>query len=135
MHLGTKRGRAPEIGALELHVLKILWAAAEAMDARAVLAELAERPISLSTVQATLERLHRKGLLSRTKVGRAYYYAATVSRERLIGSLIRDVALRFAEGKLEPVISGFVEFLGEADPELLDRVESSTAEFRRKERE
>jgi predicted transcriptional regulator len=124
---------APALGALELATLKVLWAAMEALDARAVQTALAPRQPALSTVQATLERLQRKKLLSRTKIGRAYVYAAAVTREGLIGSLIRDVATRLAEGELEPVISGFVELVGSADPELLAQLQSSAA-ARRKER-
>jgi predicted transcriptional regulator len=125
--------RAPPLGALELTMLKLLWSATDPLDARAVHEAVASRRISLSTVQATLERLQRKGLLARSKVGRAYVYSPAVTREGLIGSLIRDVAARLAEGELEPVISGFVELVSEADPELLDRLESSAAK-RRKDR-
>jgi len=134
MRFSQRQSRVPALGALELTTLKLLWAAPEALDARAVHAALAPRRLTLSTVQATLERLQRKRLLSRTKVGRAYVYAAAVTRESLIGSLIRDVATRVAEGELEPVISGFVELLGTAEPELLEQLQSSAA-ARRKERE
>ena len=115
-----------------MQILERLWAASEPVDARGVLAALAGRRISLSTVQATLERLHRKGLLARQKVSRAFVYSASVSRERLIGTLINDLAQRLAAGELEPVISGFVDLVGEADPELLLRLES-TAKARRRE--
>lgn len=119
-----KNDKPPEIGALELDVLKHLWSAADGVDARTVLESLHGRTISLSTVQATLERLHRKALLSREKVSRAYLYSPAVSREQLISMLIGDVARRLADDGLEPVISGFVDFVGETDPALLDRLES-----------
>lgn len=124
--------KTPALGDLEVQILERLWAASEPVDARSVLAALAGRRISLSTVQATLERLHRKGLLARQKVSRAFVYSASVSRERLIGTLINDLAQRLAAGELEPVISGFVDLVGEADPELLRRLES-TAKARRRE--
>lgn len=130
---GSHNKKIPELGALELQVLKCLWSAPGPIDARAVHAAVAERRISLSTVQATLERLHRKQLLARTKAGRAYLYSATVSRESLIGALIRNVANRLADGELEPVISGFVELVGDADPKLLDELQAS-AKQRGKER-
>jgi predicted transcriptional regulator len=125
--------KTPELGALELQVLKCLWSSPEPVDARGVHAALAARRISLSTVQATLERLHRKALLGRNKVGRAYVYSATVSRETLIGELIRNVAERLADGELEPVISGFVELVGDSDPKLLEDLQA-TAKLRGKER-
>jgi hypothetical protein len=47
--------------------------------------------------------------------------------------LIRDLAVRFAEGELEPVMSGFVELVSDAGPGLLERLESKAARLRRKE--
>ena len=134
MQFSDPRQKAPELGALELQALKCLWSATQPLDARTVHAALAARSISLSTVQATLERLHRKGLLARIKVGRAYLYSASVSRESLIGALIRNVANRLADGELEPVISGFVELVGDSDPKLLDELQASAAKTRNKER-
>src|SRR5690606_9314557 len=126
------RRKGLELGALELDVLNRLWADGE-LDAREVLARLTRRTITLSTVQATLERLHRKALVSRTKIGRAYCYQAAVTRERLIALLIEDLAERVAEGELEPVISGFLELIGDTDPELLGALEKSVK--RRRDRE
>lgn len=125
--------KSPEIGALELEILKRLWDERRAVDARGVLGALTDRAISLSTVQATLERLHRKELLSRTKLGRAYLYEPAVSRERLIASLIGDLVERLAEGELEPAISGFVELVSESNPRLLEQLEAA-ANLQRKDR-
>jgi predicted transcriptional regulator len=121
----TRRIKTPQIGSLELEILKYLWSEPAAVDARGVLANLGGRAISLSTVQGTLERLHRKRLLSRSKHGRAYLYTPAVSRERLISTLIGDLIDRVAEGELEPVISGFVDLIREADPALLEELETS----------
>jgi predicted transcriptional regulator len=134
MQFSEPRDKTPALGELEIAVLRALWAAAEPMDARGVLAGLAARGITLSTVQATLERLHRKGLLARGKEGRAYRYSSAVSQTRLIGTLIRELTEQLAAGELEPVISGFVELVGDERPELLDRLEAEAAEQRRKDR-
>lgn len=126
-----RRARRLELGALELDVMSLLWTE-PALDARTVLERLQGRRITLSTVQATLERLHRKSLVSREKVGRAYRYTPIVTREGLIGLLIEDVAERVADGALEPVISGFVDLLGEYSPRLLDELETSAKRRREK---
>lgn len=126
--------KALALGALEIAVLRAIWASDAPLDARDVLERLAQRRISLSTVQATVERLHRKGLLTRTKVSRAYRYSAAVSQSRLIGVLIRELSQQLAAGELEPVISGFVELIGNSQPELLEQVQTEAAQQRRKER-
>jgi predicted transcriptional regulator len=128
----ARQDKMPELGALEVDVLKQLWASPENLDARKVLERLEGRSISLSTVQATLERLCRKRLVARTKISRAYFYRASVSREQLISMLIGDVTHRLAEGELEPVISGFIELIDSTDPRLLDRVEDCAKRRRKK---
>jgi predicted transcriptional regulator len=127
-------GITPPLGTLEIAVLQCFWAATNELDARAVHSALVERRITLSTVQATLERLHRKQLLARAKVGRAYRYRVVVSQEGLIGALIRDLSVQIAAGELEPVISGFMELVGDSNPELLDRLEAQAAELRKERR-
>jgi len=126
--------KTPVLGSLEIAVMRKIWASAEPVDARGVLAAVAQRQITLSTIQATLERLSRKGLLARSKVGRAYRYRASVTQSRLIGVLIRDLTQQLAAGELEPAIAGFVELVGDARPELLERLEAEAAEHRSKER-
>jgi predicted transcriptional regulator len=121
------------LGNLEVAVLRELWRVGADVDARGVLEALAERRITLSTIQATLERLSRKGLLERTTVGRAYRYRAAVTQSTLLAGLIGNLARQVAAGELEPVISGFVELVGDASPELLDVLAAEAAQ-RRKER-
>jgi predicted transcriptional regulator len=120
----SKTEKVPNLGTLELAVLKQLWDLPGDIDARTMLERLAERSISLSTVQATLERLSRKGLAVREKHSRAYFYRAAVTREQLIGRVFGDVTRRLAEGELEPAISGFLDLVGDSDPKLLEQLEA-----------
>jgi predicted transcriptional regulator len=134
MQFSKPRQKTPALGALEIAVMRQIWASRESVDARGVLGALEQRRITLSTIQATLERLCRKGLLAREKVGRAYRYSAMVSQSRLIGTLIQDLTQQLAAGELEPMIAGFVEVIGDARPELLERLEAEVAGQRSRER-
>lgn len=125
-----RREATPALGELEIAVMQCLWAAPGELDARGVHSALAGRRITLSTVQATVERLHRKGLVERSKLGRAYRYRAAVSQGALIGALIRDLSLQLAAGELDPVVSGFMGLV-DTNPELLDRVEAQAAKLRK----
>lgn len=131
MQFSRVRRKIPALGSLETAVLRHSWATSSPVDAQGVRERVARGRISLSTVQTTLERLHRKGLLTRAKCGRSYVYSAAVSQAELIGTLIGDLTQRLAAGELEPVISGFVELVGEARPELLAEL-GAAAERRRK---
>ncbi|GAA6151912.1 BlaI/MecI/CopY family transcriptional regulator [Pseudoteredinibacter isoporae] len=110
--LGQKQLKkpAPNLGERELEVMKILWDQ-EVLSARDVLTLCGESSLSLSTVQSTLERLHRKELISRQKQGRHYVYRAIVSRSTIIGQLLGDIADQFSEGDIAPMISGFVSYV------------------------
>lgn len=125
------RSKVPVLGALEIDVLQTLWSTAEPVDARRIRERLTRRAITLSTVQATVERLCRKELAAREKIGRAYFYSAAIGRESLISMLIRDMSERVTGGELEPVISGFIDLIGESDPSLLDRLESNVRRRRK----
>ena len=123
------RTGAPRLGDLELAVMGILWRGRGA-DAKSVASALVERDITLSTIQSTLERLHRKRLVNRRKTGRAYHYTTSVSRTELIGLLIREVAEQVSFGKMEPLLSGFVDLVEADEPELMDRLERIVADRR-----
>lgn len=96
-----------QLGDLELSVLEIAWRA-ESVDVRSVYNALgAQRSIASNTVQSTLERLFRKGLLARDKVGHAYRYTARQTRidvtVHMIAIVLRRLGLddRDAEHELE----------------------------------
>lgn len=111
------RKRMPDLGAREIAVLQCLWKEGRS-SAQDVLTRLGDDEVTLSTIQSTLERLTRKGLLHREKRGRAYRYAARYSRPELIGRLIRDIAEDVAGGELAPMMSGFAEYVAGEAPEL-----------------
>ena len=118
--------RMPDLGERELDVLEVLWMGGQrsAQDVRNALPGAA---VSLSTVQSTLERLHRKELLVREKAGRAYQYDAIVTRSQLIGCLLRDLADDVAGGDIAPMLSGFLDYVVSEAPELGPRVSRALA--------
>lgn len=111
------------LGQLELQVLEILWRD-PGLDAKQVRAELAESHISsLSTVQSTLERLFRKAYIDRIKHGHAYTYCATVTRGNLMGRMLGDVIQILHDGRIETILSSFVNAAAEMDESSLEALE------------
>lgn len=111
--LNIKRPKSltPSLGTRELAVLELLWQE-RSLSAQQLLDRLAKSEgIGLSTVQSTLERLHRKKLLRRIKKARAYYYQPEVSRNEIVSSLLHDITTEIAGGDLAPVVSGFINYL------------------------
>lgn len=126
--------RIPSLGALEMAVLDRLWSAGPGDVASVHDAVGAPRGLASNTIQSTLERLFRKGLAERHKVGRAFWYRASVSRSewlaRAFGQLI--AATPGADG--ETLIAAFVDLVQRTGSDDLDALEELVRR-RRRERE
>jgi predicted transcriptional regulator len=116
------------LGELELSLLDIIWRNPH-LDAREIRSNLNEKKLpSLSTVQSTLERLHKKALVQRCKRSQAYLYSASVSRSDLIGRLMGDVIGSLHDGRLDTILSSFVNAAVSLDDTSLGQLEAMIAE-------
>jgi predicted transcriptional regulator len=121
------------LGSLELEVLQQLWSAGP-MDVRAMHGEVGRaRELHANTVQSALERLYRKGLLTREKAGHAFIYEAIISREDLAARLIDETLGRLSPSKPLPLLAAFVDLsLQRDDLGTLEELERLVAERRAK---
>ncbi len=89
---------------LELVCLNALWAIREGnvRDVREIVGR--SRPLAYTTIMTVLERLVRKGKLTRRKVGRAFVYSPQASRDAMRRSAIRELLEGFFEGSEEQLI-------------------------------
>jgi predicted transcriptional regulator len=106
---GSSAGRPPrEIPPpLELECLKALWGIGEGTvrDVREIL--VGNRNLAYTTVMTVLDRLTRRGVVTRRKTGRAFVYAPAVSRDAM-----RRLALQeFLDSYFESSQRQLVEFL------------------------
>lgn len=102
------RARKPRpfkaVSEAELAVLEALWKAPGAPN------ELQERLArsgaewAYTTVQTLLHRLLEKGFVSRKKEGVAQVYSAAVDRDELLAQHVGELAERFTEGALSPLL-------------------------------
>jgi predicted transcriptional regulator len=100
-------------------------------DAKSVHGDVGvRRGISPNTVQSTLERLYRKGLLVREKVSHAFLYTPAVQREELMARLIGDLVETLSDGRPEPMLAAFVDLAARTDEANLERLERLVAERR-----
>lgn len=136
--LGGRSGSGDPIetafGVLERDVLRVLWAEGD-LAVRDVQARLA-RPAAYTTVMTTLDRLFKKGILSRRPDGRAFHYSPALGPQELRASIAGSVLagiLRSQSGEATPVLSNLVESVGNQDggPELLQTLETLIREKRR----
>lgn len=116
---------AGRLGPLEWRVLECLWSRPEPGSVRDLQPQFPE--IAYTTLMTTLDRLFRKGVLSRVKRGRAFVYETRLSRPEFESARAAD-ALRTAiagdDAALTPLMSFFVDAVSERDSELLDELEA-----------
>ncbi len=113
-------------GPLEVQVLEAIWREARSVTVRDVQTSLPR--CAYTTLMTTLDRLHKKGVLERTKIGRAFSYVHRFDRreiERRLAARSIEELLGAASGRraLEPLLSCFVDAVGERDLLLLDDLE------------
>jgi predicted transcriptional regulator len=115
-------------GALEREVLAALVAADRPLTPAEVLDGLGD-DLAYTTVMTALTRLHRKGLLARERVGRAYAY--TVAADTATHTARQMRKLLDADGDRASALARFVEELGKDDERLLARMLQGTQRRRR----
>lgn len=79
-----------------------------------------------TTLMTTLDRLYKKGLLSRRKHGRAFLYTSIHSIEEMERGVARDVISKLLDttiGRAEPVLACIVDSVSDRDRDLLDELE------------
>jgi predicted transcriptional regulator len=102
----------PRFGQLEAAIMERMWAYGRAVHVREVLEDLQQdRTIAYTTVMTVMEKLCKKGWLSRRLVGRAYVYEPVASRENYTARLMRE-ALSSSDNHA----AAFVHFLSELSP-------------------
>lgn len=117
------RLKALRLGALETSVLNQLWEQRE-LDAKQLHERLSrDRDIALSTVQSTIERLCKKGLVDRTKVSHAFRYRPLVEREAVLQRFVGAIVNQFGSEWTRPALSNFLDIAEQMDDAALDELE------------
>lgn len=89
---------------LERRIMRVLWDGG-AGNVQKVLQGLTGEPkLAYTTVQTTLNVLHRKGKVKRKLVGRAFEYSATVSQEAADSHALKDVLQRVFRGSVDDLL-------------------------------
>ncbi|WP_043737092.1 MULTISPECIES: BlaI/MecI/CopY family transcriptional regulator [Nocardia] len=95
-------------GELEAVIMDRVWNCMDPTTVREVFEELsAEREIAYTTVLSTMDNLHRKGWLDRERVGKAFRYWPTLSREQYGAQMMREALS--TGGRSDLVLANFVD--------------------------
>lgn len=94
----------------EFEILQALWESGPL-----TMRQLAERLYPerstppVSNVQKLLERLDKKGLVSRDRTGDRQTFSALVAREELLDEQLQEMAERFCGGSITPLFSRLIQ--------------------------
>jgi predicted transcriptional regulator len=124
----------PPLGDLELAVLEQLWCGGEEDVQTVHFAVGKQRGISPNTVGSALERLFKKGLVSREKVSHAFRYRATLDRETFRARRVAEAVGGLSKLAERGVLAAFVDLLATSDEKALASLEE-LIQARRKGRE
>jgi predicted transcriptional regulator len=120
------------LGQLERDVMTIVWNHGE-ISVRDACERLGSS-VAYTTVMTTMDRLYKKRLLGRRKVGRAFVYRAAATREELQGAVATELMqslLQGHTGETLPVLSSLVDAVSDRDRSLLDELARLIREKRR----
>jgi len=120
------------LGVLERQVMNVVWDAGE-INVREACERLGAA-VAYTTVMTTMDRLFKKRLLARRKVGRAFVYAAAATRDQLEGAVASELGqslLHQHGGEPLPLLSSLVDAVSDRDRALLDELERLIHEKRR----
>lgn len=112
--------------------MEILWRGAP-LSVREVAERLGGK-LAYTTVMTTLDRLHRKALLARTKDGNAFIYTPALTRDAYHRRIAEQAASTLLARSGDAVLAGFLDAAAAVDEENLSRLERLIAARRRSRR-
>ena len=120
------------LGRLEREVMEIVWRY-DGVNTREVRAHI-PRAVAYTTIMTTLDRLFKKGHLTRERDGRAFVYRAALTRydmEQSIATGLLRGLLDVDARRSHPLLSNLVDTIGDRDSALLDELEELVRQKRR----
>ena len=107
---------------LERRIMRVLWEHGQSNVQKVLQGLTGEPQLAYTTVQTTLNVLHRKGKVKRKLIGRAFEYTATVSQEAADSHAVKDVLQRVFRGSVDDLLLCLVRSK-QLDPQKLAQLQ------------
>ena len=89
---------------LERRIMRVLWDGGPGNVQKVLQGLTGEPHLAYTTVQTTLNVLHRKGKVKRKLLGRAYEYSASVTQEAADSTAIKDFLKKVFGGSVDDLL-------------------------------
>ena len=113
----SKREGLPALSEAQLEIMQVVWEGGEVTvtDVWTVLAR--RRSVARNTVLTLMDRLEKKGWLTRRADGPAHTYAAAVPRAATLGRVVERLVDAAFAGSAEALVLALLEGRGVSDEE------------------
>lgn len=116
-------GVATVMGELEARLMRLCWNSHRPLTSREIHEQLrAEHPVSPLTSTTVLNRLVRKGLLTRGRVDGRLHFSPRLDESAFVSQASRRAVEGILSLGAEAVTASFVDVLAERDPEQLEEL-------------
>jgi predicted transcriptional regulator len=119
------------LGELEEAVMDVLWASSP-LSVREVQRKLGRGKLAYTTVMTTLDRLFKKQLLARDKVGLAFVYRPAIDRDEYRRRVVEAAVAPLFDDGAGAVLAAFVDVAAEISEDNLAQLEKLIAARRRR---
>jgi predicted transcriptional regulator len=118
------------LGDLEMRVMELLWEE-NPMSVRTACERL-RGDHAYTTIMTTMDRLHKKRLLGRTKDGKSFIYEPAMDRAEYQKRVVEAALTPLLEQGAAPVLAAFVEVAADLDRDNLAALERLIASHKRR---
>ncbi len=115
-----KRGVNQVLGPLERDIMEALWSHGESSVKDIRNAFPTTRDISYSAVITVTNRMVEKGLVKRTKIGKAYFYLPAYSKDEFLELVSKKVVEGASELSFDSVMVHFVDYMAQMAPDKIE---------------
>lgn len=121
------------LGELEAEIMEIVWNSDDAVSVHSVAnAVQRKRKAAYTTVMTVMNRLVEKGLLSRQLKGQAYLYHSTLSKDKFLIRISRQIIRNFISNFGEAAIAHFAEEVDKLSPQKRKQLQRVLKDSQRK---
>jgi BlaI family transcriptional regulator, penicillinase repressor len=113
--------KLPPLSDAQMEVMQEVWSRNEATVTEVWQAVSSKRTVARNTILTMMDRLERKGWLSKRAVANAHLYKATVTQKKTLGQVVRDLTKSTFEGAAGQMIVAMLES-SELTAEELDSI-------------
>lgn len=115
-----KEGLNQVLGTLEKNVMEILWKRGESCVKDIIDIINYDRDISYSTVITVTNRMVKKGLLTRKKSGKTYFYKPVYTKEQFLEIVSKKVVEGVSGFSLQTAMVHFIDYMTQLEPEKIE---------------